>query len=832
MTTAETSKSFSCNAEEQNKMIERAARPIPLLWPLTNAIAANPLWDLRGHGFMQAAAIANEVLGIDGLPSASLFAQAYARGRITDSDLVAAMADLPTDMTTTAIDGAEGISPWRTVLEDHDWLFGNTLAAATDREVGKWCAAYLSDRIDAPQTAGFYRLWRSRVSADRMARRWGIGSGYPLAETAAEAINFALERLGVTGSDQVTELTAQLARCPGWAAHAKWRTFWAAPDHPGPHLTLSDYLAVRLSYDAAIYSEARKRITQGHSAPAVTYDTPPAEPLPEPANPALAARLAGLPVSAQRQVWLAAYELHYRDQFLAALDGRPGTTEPEVDYHRPAAQLVFCIDTRSEGLRRHIEAIGNYETFGFAGFFGIPARVEPFNSADQLDLFPVLLKPAIQVVQQPLDPASGAAVAAAAADLCAAKDVVGSAQKSGLSSYLLAEAGGFALGPAALARTLAPRASAAVSRWLRSWLTPDTDLTYVVSGPDAPSDDQQAAFAESALRGMGLTAKFARVVVLCGHGSTTTNNPYASALNCGACGAARGATSARLAAAVLNRPQVRSRLAAAGLSIPADTVFVAAEHDTATDTLTWFDSYAVPSSYRAELLQLREDLARAGRALATERARDLPGAAGRNPATHVATRSVDWAQTQPEWGLARNAAFLIAPRRESLGVDLGRRCFLHSYEPDADPDGGVLESILSGPMVVAHWINAAYYFSAVDPDVLGAGDKITHNAVGGIGVYQGAGGDLRLGLPLQSVFVNREELYHEPMRLLVAISAPRNRIDDLLGRNKILAELVNGSWIHLAARDENRWWLRHSERWAPWQPASSPTTFAAATDAR
>jgi len=46
----------------------------------------------------------------------------------------------------------------------------------------------------------------------------------------------------------------------------------------------------------------------------------------------------------------------------------------------PEAQLVFCIDTRSELMRRNIESKGPYETFGYAGFFGIAMDYEPLNN--------------------------------------------------------------------------------------------------------------------------------------------------------------------------------------------------------------------------------------------------------------------------------------------------------------------------------------------------------------------------------------------------------------------------------------------------------------------
>ncbi|MFF4653046.1 DUF2309 domain-containing protein [Streptomyces sp. NPDC001380] len=801
-------------------LIEQAARPIPALWPVTTAIAVNPLWDLRGHTMAEAVGIAAPLLGITGLPDARLVADAYERGRITDADLRTALSSLH----GPAVPGDAAHTP---ALAPPVPTVDGRAEAVTDREVAKWCAAYVTGMLGRTAPAsGFYATWREWAGGDPLARRLGIGTGRPLPAAAEDALALALEGMGADDEETVVAvLSAQLARLPGWAAHAKWRTQWAAPDHPGPALHLGDYLAVRLTYDAAQRTPALP--APGGAGPAPHGDAADAgrgrDRLPEPADAEVAARLSALDPRTRHWVWLAAYEGHYRDGLLAALD-RPARPVPA---RPPAAQLVCCIDVRSEGLRRHVEAVGDYETFGFAGFFGLPARVRPFASDDALDLFPVLLRPAFTVGEASRRAGAGAAAAAAHADLAAAAAAAGAAQKAPLGAYLLAEAGGFALGPLAVARTLAPRAWAAVQRWARTALTGTAPVTPVLSGPAAPSDTEQADFAEAALAAMGLTERFAPLVLLCGHGSTTTNNPYASALDCGACGAARGGTSARLAAAVLNRAPVRALLAERGLPVPDDTVFVAAEHDTATDTVTCYDVDALPATHQARMRRLRRDLATAGQRLAAERARDLPAApAGLRPraaAAHTAARAADWSQVRPEWGLARNAAFLVAPRAFSAGLDLGRRCFLHSYRPETDPDGAVLEAILSGPAVVAHWINAQYYFSTVDPDTLGAGDKIAHNVVGDIGVHQGAGGDLRLGLPRQSVFTDHSRPYHEPMRLLVAVTAPRDRLDTLLHRSPTLADLVDGAWIHLAVHDADRWWLRRpGHGWTPWRPAGRP----------
>ena len=110
-------------------------------------------------------------------------------------------------------------------------------------------------------------------------------------------------------------------------------------------------------------------------------------------------------------------------------------------------------------------------------------------------------------------------------------------------------------------------------------------------------------------------------------------------------------------------------------------------------------------------------------------------------------------------------------------------------------------------MVVAHWINAQYYFSTVDNEVFGAGDKSLHNVVAGVGVLSGEGGDLRIGLPAQSV-TSAAGAGHVPVRLLVVVDAPLERVDDVIARHGVVAHLVDGAWIHVVARDAGTGWRR------------------------
>jgi uncharacterized protein YbcC (UPF0753/DUF2309 family) len=500
---------------------------------------------------------------------------------------------------------------------------------------------------------------------------------------------------------------------------------------------------------------------------------------------------------------------------------------------RPAAQVVCCIDVRSEGLRRHLEALGPYETLGFAGFFAVAIWWRSLAGGDPLGNCPALINPR-HAVGETITDGSLAAFQLAAQGQAALDDALHLTKDTPGTAFVLAEAAGWLTGPAAAARTIAPR------RW-RAWRQRTVDAatprahTHVDLSRFALGD--RVVTARTALSMMGLTTNFARLVVMCGHTSETAANPYEAGLRCGACGGHGGGPNARVLAAVLNDPEVRAALAADGLVLPDDTVVIAAEHDTTTDEVTILDPHLVPTTHHEDLRQLGADLDAAGAALAAERCATLPGSpgvtlgseSGSAPATANAAdaragctpelaradaqrRSSDWGEAFPEWGLAANAAMIVGPRSMTEGVDLGRRVFLHSYVAHADPGASGLETILTAPVVVAQWINCQYYFSTTDPHVFGAGTKTVHNPVGTVGVFAGRGGDLRMGLPIQSVAAG-STMVHEPLRLLVVVQAPRRAVNDIVERNPSLRALLVGHWITLVTRDDERddWheWTAH-----------------------
>ncbi|KAB1118765.1 DUF2309 family protein [Micromonospora aurantiaca] len=720
-----------------------------------------------------------------------------------------------------------------TLAELLDRVLGTRIGADVDELVAGWCAAHCGRPaarwpVPGPADESCWARWRRVAGVDRAGVSGLRALVAALPAEPERAVALLLRALGVAPAAWPAYLTRSLLRLPGWAGYARW-----SQTRPGerPDLTPLDLLAVRLSYELALAGTATHRhlgvpptlqavtaaTTPTAAAPtavstptAGTAGTVPAAGAPGTDEPAALARLvAALGVDApalallpeetvavvrdvvaelsparQAEVWLAAAEHAYRRRLRNRLDHGARPRPRRAARVTPLAQAVFCIDVRSEGLRRHLEAAGPVDTYGFAGFFGLPVRTVAADAARGRDRCPVLMRPVATVGET----ADATRVRRRRARQ-AWRRAFASAKADPVGAFAFVEVAGVLATAALAVRAVAPGRFAPPA---------DDTAPTVADLAAALTLDEQVYYAEATLRTVGLTTGFAPLVLLCGHGATSTNNPYAAALDCGACGGNRGGVSARLVAALLNRPEIREALVARGIHLPADTHVLAGEHDTVTDEVRLFDVDTVPVRLRPHVDDLTRRLAEAGAGLRAERATRLPGRPG---SRHLPGRASDWAQVRPEWALAGNAAFIAAPRELSAGRDLGCRTFLHSYDWTADPDAVALETIMTGPLVVASWINLQYYFSTVDPHRLGAGTKTVHTVLGdALGVLSGSGGDLRVGLPLQSVDDGTRPA-HDPLRLLAVVHAPHHLVDTVLGRNPALRQLIDGGWMSLTVID-------------------------------
>jgi hypothetical protein len=299
---------------------------------------------------------------------------------------------------------------------------------------------------------------------------------------------------------------------------------------------------------------------------------------------------------------------------------------------------------------------------------------------------------------------------------------------------------------------------------------------------------------------IGMAKSFAPLVLVMGHGNRSTNNPFLNAYNCGACQGRDGGPNARLVARLANDPEVRAALIKAhGISIPADTVFVGAAHNTCDESMQYFDEDLIPATHRQRFAAVQRTIDKCLARNAQERCYRFllakPASSG-EALQHVRRRAADYSEVRPELNHATNAAVIVGRRDLTKGRFLDRRCFLPSYDPLGDDERGTsLERVLTPSLLVCSGINLEYLFSTADTDGHGAGTKVPLNVVGNIGVLQGVSGDIRPGLPSQMTEM------HVPIRALFIVDAPIARVEAVLSRNPRLMNLVRNEWVQLIVRD-------------------------------
>lgn len=851
-----------------------------------------------------------------------------------------------------------------------DRNLGTQIDEQINREMIKWCEAFL-DEGHAPwrmpgRENGFYAAWKFLAQ-----REWSpcaiADSRAKLARLPAQAEDALLESLTMMAIPPAAwqdYLALHLAALAGWAGFIKWRADQSEYEWQSAYpIDLAQYLAARLWYErelveqacrrslgsagnfAVIAAEQAKRAAQSadradgraqhrrHAWQLVTLArTLDLEPvlLNQTSGDTLRQLLNWLtefPASAHGPVWLQAFEAGYQEQLLdklrfqigrfnefpGDLSGTQGDQAAGVNKVRPQAQAVFCIDVRSEPLRRNLEATGDYETYGFAGFFAVAIRHQALGSHHATDQFPVILQGKNFVREIPRTYQGQFIFRHRDREqlLEAFHTLLYDLKENVVTPYVMVESLGWFYSLPLIGKNLFASHYRNFMEWLRRKLVPPVATTLTVdklgreevhemlaaeqrattrralqekfgernlnlslerleflrqraldelsAGEPSPqarstalSPEEETAFVaelrqhhginqigafarmeritrtgftlseqamtvETTLRIIGLTDNFARLVLFCGHGSRSENNPFEAALDCGACGGNSGKPNARVLAIMANKAPVREQLAKNGIVIPQDSYFIAGQHNTTTDEVELFDLEDLPPTHRKDLLQLGRDLERAGDRNSQERCARFPEIARPLRASQarreVRRRSSDWSQVRPEWGLSGNAAFIIGRRGLTRGVNLDGRVFLHSYDYRGDPDGKLLEAVMTGPQIVGQWINMEHYFSAVDQEVYGSGSKIYHNVVGRLGIMSGPQSDLRTGLAWQTV-MNGAQPYHEAMRLLTIIEAPRERIEKIVARQRHLQRLYDNQWLHLFAIDPQ---LRLCYRYVPKQ---------------
>ncbi len=795
-------------------MLERALDIFMPSWPLQNTVAVNPFWNMKHKNFKDVMRdlepIFHESLLMpleyylnkfksQGI-SVEALNQSLVQNRPIWPNLPASSSDL---IKVTSLD-RNATSDIRTIAEVTPG--GINFHRLVIDEIGKYAAAYFDHNqalIKFPwQQHSFWEAWHKSQIYDATLKHAGI------VDFCKNAINFqkmgpeeAIETMLLemnikSTSGKYLYLQRACATLVGWGSQFRYIEWQKNLGYNVSGIAKTvELLAVRVLYDFLIFKQTyveNKDIYMRWSTLIDACDL---------------SSEVNLNDISLKYTWHLALELTYQRDIAVHL-----SKAQKKKYSRPESQLIFCIDVRSEMIRRHIESFAeNCETIGFAGFFAVALESKKIDEVPETQRLPVLLKPAITVQEHTDD--TSQEILQKRVSLTLLNSYFRLLRKNSISSFIFVELFGI-LSIASIGwRTIKSVYKRFRHIDLPERFTPmlqelDFDRPVDYSSNEIINVQQKTSIALNALQHMGLRDNFAKLILVVGHGAVTTNNAFGSALDCGACGGHAGDINARFIVSLLNSPQIRLLLAEKNIKIPDSSCFIAAVHETVTDEIYILDRNLVPKSCTEELTKLTSQLKVASQHCRQER-----------QITHslcldssARKRSINWSEVRPEWGLSGNACFIVAPRERTKGVNLASRSFLHNYDWKKDEEFRTLELIMTAPMIVTNWINMQYFASVVSPRYYGSGNKVLHNLTNENAVVEGNGGDLRVGLSVQSIH-DGEKVVHDPLRLSVFIEAPRLEIEKIIAKHQMLTDLVVNEWLHIFQIDssENRCWKRFQD---------------------
>ncbi len=725
--------------------------------------------------------------------------------------------------------------------QDCDPLINQILIPFSAGFVDQGLATWEMPNRDAGFWNSFVELYGTTTPIDCWLRDLPSEIQKVAALKPVEVIADSLKQLGLSEAEAPEYLTRELLALRGWAG-----MIWQGEDRgdrigrPMPKGTLLQYMAVRLVLlRVALGAIVRRELpTLGtvadlrqtlrnrvRSVPTTTreerafevfqlaqlqnWTAPSLSTLPAEGWAALIQEIEGFDAMQRRRLFHLAFERRFRVQALDAIAIHTQGKQAER-VASPQFQSVYCIDTREESFRRHLEEVcPAAETFGAAGFFGVAMYYKGVSDAHFQALCPIVVRPKNYIIEEVVYSLtdSDRRRSSARKSLATATHQIHVRSRSMAGGALMtASLGVFASIPL-VARVLFPVATSRLRRAIGSVVAPPPVTKLRIErlteqpGPEGDAIGytltEMADVGEKILSETGLRSGFARLVLFFGHGSFCMNNPHKSCYDCGACSGSAGGANARALAAMLNDPRVRHILAGRGIAIPAETVFVGGLHNTATDTFTYFDLDQLPRTHIKDMNSARDALEEASLLNAQERCRRFYSApldiSPTDAHWHVENRSEDLSQTRPEFGNASNAMCVVGRRGRTRGLYLDRRSFLVSYDPTLDDaESTILGRILGAVVIVCSGINLQYYFSYIDPSGWGAGTKLPHNITSLLGVMDGAASDLRSGLPWQGVEI------HEPIRCLFVIESTPEAIAKIMKRNNSVGQILKNGWVQLA----------------------------------
>ncbi|MDC0611726.1 DUF2309 domain-containing protein [Vibrio sp.] len=787
------------------QLAQRVSSTIAPAWPLDQSVAVNPWWPLRHENVQKALAEQAVITGETGLMNKDYYRQLWKK-QIQPIHLAQAVELSATKLTPKQLEEDIDIDSslsvrWKTLAmlmdEEIPSAQGHSWAQEIVQQVSQFIALYhqYPERFDSEGKNGehLYQSWLEIVSRDKGIKTLlGVNLlSYFSALPATISDLFELagnqwQDVWVDEDGTYAFMRASLHQLSGWAGWQSWLDWQAGlkqQDTVVPH-TLG-LTAILLAWDTVLMQWLlKKRPETALNIRHVIRNQ--------------ASNITQMYYMAEKQseplwIWQRALELSIQTSWIEQVKA---VSKPD-QLTRPDTQAIFCIDVRSEPMRRALETkVKGIETLGFAGFFGIPIAYQTRDGSILRPQLPGLLAPNLVAQQTKMQPERWLRLTQLGWQ--------NSLEKPS-SNLGMVEAGGLLKLVSLFKRVVLQHGTEnPVNRDARP-----NDQWELKQNQIALSVEQKAELGAGILKAMGISQRLAKNILLTGHGSQTCNNHTSSSLDCGACGGQTGEVNVKVLAHLLNDVDVRKAMKLFDVTVPDDTHFYAAIHNTTTDDITVFDAPA-DAIWLAEINEA-SNLARNNRA----KQFDTQEAPTQNEVNRFfKQRATNWAQMRPEWGLCNNAGVFIAPRTLTKDIDFSGRAFLHEYHVSQDPEFTQLERIMTAPLLVMNWINLQYYASVTIPEKYGSGNKLLHNVVGGhIGVFEGNGGDLRIGLSTQSVH-DGKQYRHQPVRLSTFIQAPKEAIEAIMARHSDVSSLIDNNWLFLYQIDENNQvWQYHKKHW-------------------
>lgn len=801
------------NRSALKNSIEKVCKMIAPAWPLENSVAVNPYSGLSSMTFDDAAKLLDARGGIQMYMPLEFYFERMHKNEIVKSDIKKALSNKQLNFSIEDfLEIAQKLTSKK--KKEFSGVIIGDLASKTGHldysevmteQVSNWLASYFDKFKGHYQNSeDFYQIWRSEMEIDLFPEVLGVKNFRKniskLPKNSDDLIEHVIVNIGISNDIVEEYLHAVLLKLVGWASYCSGED-WQNNLYGGYRDHLKSLLAILLAWEYCISKSIDKEISF-ELQKALQKDN---------YNDYLTAQSIlqeSFEIAAQRRV----------------ID-KINTREKDLkNDQKPKAQMAFCIDVRSEVFRRNLEQIDDQiETIGFAGFFGIPLKYQSISAKDTKNQCPVLIPSGPLVKETTVNRDDLKKVKHKKSIIGKIRSAWISFKSGTVSSFSFVSPIGLFFLPKLMSDTFG---------WSRPVQDPKkAEFGNVMKGKskldlsEIPIEEQ-IGMAKSALQGMGLIKDFAPLVLFAGHGASSVNNPHATGLDCGACGGNSGEVNAVTATMILNNQDVRKALfKQSEINIPKDTLFIPCLHDTTTDEITIINEKEIPTTHLDQLEEIKSLLKSASKKTRVSRSKRFIGIKTNKIDAAIFKNANDWAQVRPEWGLAGCNSFIVAPRERTKSVDLEGKTFLHNYNWKTDPEFNVLENIMTAPMIVTSWINLQYYASTTDNEKMGAGNKTIHNVVGGMGVIEGAKGDLRIGLPMQSIH-DGKEYQHLPQKLNVVIEAPMEAINEILNRHESVKQLLDNKWINLMVLNEQgkvSHYYNHDLQWVSYNIESRVT---------